>query len=204
MGKQPFHQTRRAKSAQQTRQRILAATRTCLTNTPLLALSVESIAQEAKVARSTIYDAFGSRLGLMQALEQDVLQRGGFEDIQAAFALPDARATLEKTLAASVRFYLSERVVLRALTLQALINPDASAIFRELMDGRVGGMKHLAHLLAEQSHLRADVSEEEAGDVLSLLTDFALFEQFFTERGQSPEGVLRRLTVLARSVLVDG
>src|SRR5260221_219272 len=85
MGKRTYQQRLRAQSAEATRQRIIEAARSYLTATPLLAVSLERIAHQAGVARRTIYQIFGSRLGLFEALEQDLLRRGGFVEIQDAF-----------------------------------------------------------------------------------------------------------------------
>ena len=61
-------------------------TRALLTRAPLENVSVPAIAAEAEVARSTIYTIFGSREGLMVAVAEDVLERGGFARIGQALA----------------------------------------------------------------------------------------------------------------------
>ncbi len=204
-GKRPYHQRQRAQSAVATRQRILEAARACLTATPLLAVSLEQIAKQAGVARRTIYQIFGSRVGLFAALEQDLLQRGGFAEVQAAFnENTDARQILEQMLPAGVRLLEREQAILRALYLQALIDPEAATLTQRIDEGRIGGMRYLAQLLEEQGHTRPDLTRAEVGDILTLLTDFATFDQFSTKAGLSPEAIVQRLRVLASSLLRDG
>ncbi|HEX6798995.1 MAG TPA: helix-turn-helix domain-containing protein [Ktedonobacterales bacterium] len=182
--------------------RIIEATRACLTETPLLAVSLERIATTAGVARRTLYTIFGSRLGLFEAIEQDLYQRGGFAEIQDAFNThDDARQILDLMLPASIRLHLREEAVLRALFLQALIDPDAAALTRRMTDGRVGGMRHLASLLLQQGYVQPRLTHAEVADVLAMLTDTIVLNQLFTVLGLSPDAVLRRLRILANSIL---
>jgi AcrR family transcriptional regulator len=205
MGKRTYQQRQRAQTAEATRQRILEAARACLTATPLLAVSLERIAEQAGVARRTIYQIFGSRVGLFAALEQDLLQRGGFAEVQAAFnEHTDARQILEQMVPAGVRLLEREQAIMRALYLQALIDPEAATLTRRIDEGRIGGMRYLAQLLEEQDYIRPDLTQAEVGDILALLTDFVTFDQLRIKAGLSPEEIMRRLRVLASSLLRDG
>jgi AcrR family transcriptional regulator len=202
MGKRIYQQRRRAQSAEATRQRIIDAARTCLTATPLGVVSVERIAAQAGVARRTIYQIFGSRLGLFEALEQDLLRRGGFFEVQDAFNTnTDARQILDQLLPASVRLLEREEAILRALYLHALIDPDAETLTRRIDEGRIGGMRYLAQLLVDQAYVRSGVTQVEVADILALLTDFTTFEQFKTRAGLGPEEIARRLHVLVSGLL---
>lgn len=205
MSARGYQQRQRAQSAEATRQRILAAARDCLTATPLLAVSLERIARQAGVARRTIYQVFGSRVGLFEALEQDLLARGGFAEVQAAFnEHTDARQILERMLPASARLLERERAILRALYLQSLIDPEAASLTQRIDEGRIGGMRYLAQLLEEQGYIRPGLTRAEVGDILALLTDFVTFDQLRTRLDLSPEAIVRRLQIMAASLLRDG
>jgi AcrR family transcriptional regulator len=163
---------------------------------------LERVAEEARVARRTIYQIFGSRLGLFDALEQDLLQRGRFVDIQDAFNTnTDARQILDQMLPASVRLMEREEAVLRALHLQARIDPEAAQLTKRINEGRIGGMRHLAQLLKEQGYTRPDLTQTEVGDILSLVTDFATFDQLRTSLALSTNDILHRLQILVASLL---
>ncbi len=204
MGKRTYQQRLRAQSAEATRQSIIEAARVCLTATPLLAVSLERIAEQAGVARRTIYQIFGSRLGLFEALEQDLLRRGGFTEVQDAFNTnTEARQILEQMLPAGVRLLEREQAILRALYLHALIDPEAATLTQRIDEGRIAGMRYLAQLLEEQGYTRPDLTQTEVGDILALLTDFTTFEQLRTRMGASPEDIVRRLRILASSLLRD-
>ena len=68
-----YTQQVRAVAADETRRRILDAMRDRLRAAPSEALSIERVAQDAGVARSTVYVVFGSKAGLFEALGQDLL-----------------------------------------------------------------------------------------------------------------------------------
>lgn len=200
--KRAYRQRQRAESAAATRLRIIEAARVCLTETPLLAVSLERIAIAAGVARRTIYTVFGSRLGLFEAIEQDIYRRGGFAEIQDAFNThDDARQILELMLPAGLRLHLREEAVLRALFLQALIDPDAATLTQRMNEGRIGGMRHLANLLLEQGYARPGLTHAEIADVLAMLTDTIVLNQLFSVQEVSPDAVLRRLRILANGIL---
>lgn len=202
IGKRTYQQRQRAQSAEATRQRIIDAARLCLTTAPLSAVSLERIAQEAGVARRTIYLVFGSRVGLFQALEQDVLKRGGFVGIQDAFNKnTNARTILEEMVPAGVRLLEREQAILRALYLHSIVDPEAAMLTKHIDEGRIGGMRYLAQLLVEQGYARPDLTTTEVGDILSLLTDFATFDALRTRLGLSPEEVTQRLRLLSLCIL---
>ena len=154
------------------------------------------------MARRTLYQIFGSRRGLFEALEQDLLLRGGFGEVQDAFNRhTDARGILELMLPAGVRMQTREECILRALYLHALIDPESATLTHRLDEGRIGGMRHLAQLLMEQGYVRPGLTQAEVGDLLALLTDFATYDQLKTKAGLAPDEIARRLQILASSLL---
>jgi hypothetical protein len=104
-------------------------------------------------------------------------------------------------LPAAVRLKEREEAILRALFQQALIDPEAAALTRHINEGRIGGMRYLAQLLVEQGYVRSGLTQVEVGDILALLTDFATYDQLRTRAGLTPEEVVRRLQILASSLL---
>ena len=93
-----YNQKARAESAQETRRRIIDVTRDLLTRAPLENVSLPAIAEAAEVARSTVYAIFGSREGLMVAVAEDLLDRGGFVRIGQALRGPDVVRAFEMSM----------------------------------------------------------------------------------------------------------
>ena len=201
MGKRPYHQYKRAQQADLTRQRILEAARSVLMEASFVAINLETVAARAGVARSTIYTLFGSRLGLFEALAQDLHERGGFGAIQAAFTLPDARDILHHSLEAAVHLYVKEGRLWRALELQALIDPDAATLTSRVNHDRIGGVHYLAQLLHQQGYVRAGVTVTEVGQVLAMLSDILVYDRLIMTMGLTPDQLLAHLLLITQCFL---
>jgi AcrR family transcriptional regulator len=198
VGTRKYEQRLRAEAAEQTRRRILDAVYQRLRDAPTTPVSVEQVARAAGVSRSTVYLVFGSRAGLFDALTEDLWQRAGFQQVVDAVADPDARRHLRGGIAGGVRVFAAHRDVFRALFSVAELDADAvgGAIAR-IEENRAGGMTHLAQRLAEQDLLRADVSVDQAADLLWLLTSFDSFDQLYTGRKLSPGDTAELLVTAA-------
>jgi AcrR family transcriptional regulator len=197
-----YEQRLRATAAEETRQRILDATRDRLRAAPSEAVSVEKVAQDAGVARSTVYLIFGSRAGLFEALGRYLLERAGFHRIVDAIALPRAREALRESMRAAVEVYADERDVARALSSMAQLNPDAVGTAFDVVDrGRAEGLLHLATRLRDEGELLPALTPQEAADCLWVITSFDTFDQLYTGRQLDRAAVADRLTGLAERAI---
>jgi AcrR family transcriptional regulator len=198
-----YEQRARAAAAEETRRRILDAMRERLQAAPSEPVSVEKVAQDAGVARSTVYLIFGSRAGVFEALGRDLLEQAGFSRIVDAVALPDARDALRASFEASVEVYAAERDVARALSSMARINPEAVGGAFDVIDhGRAEGLLHLATRLHQQGYLRPDLTPDEAADILWLVTGFDSFDELYTTRKLTKAQVAERLIAIAERTLL--
>ncbi|HEX6867670.1 MAG TPA: TetR family transcriptional regulator [Candidatus Limnocylindrales bacterium] len=197
MDKRRYVQRARAESAEATRRRILAAARATLERGPAGALRVEEVARAAGVARSTVYQLYGSRSGLFDALARHLRDEAGFEALVAASRLPDALENLRASQRAAVAVYAAMPDLARAMFTLAAIDPDAVAAVAAIEDGRRPGMVHLATALAAQGYLRDGVSVAEAIDILTVITSFQAFDELFTGSGLPPAVVADRLIAMA-------
>ncbi|MFB9833060.1 TetR/AcrR family transcriptional regulator [Actinoallomurus acaciae] len=183
MATRKYEQRLRAEAAEETRRRILDAVYRRLREVPSEPVSIDRIARMARVARPTVYLVFGSRAGLFDAVGADLLDRGGFDRMLEAAAHPDAREALRGAIRGVVKMYAAHRDVLRVLSSMALL--DAAAVggaTERLERRRASGMAHLARRLADQETLRADVTADQAADLLWLLTGFDSFDLLYTGR----------------------
>ena len=197
-----YTQQARAEAAEETRRRILDATLERLRSAPTEPLSVERVAQDAGVARSTVYLVFGSRAGLFEALGRDMLTRTGFQRIVDAVALPDARLAVAEALRAAAGVYAAERDVARTIYSMWTLDPDAlRGAFETVERGRVEGQLRLAERLHEEGHLRAGVTVDEATDILWVVSSFETFDQLYTGRALGEDAVAARLGAMAERSL---
>ena len=199
--KRSYQQKARAESAAETRRRIIEVTRGLLTRAPLESVSLPAIAAEAEVARSTVYAIFGSREGLMVAVAEDLLERGGFARIGQALRGPDVVRAFEISIDVAMELYSQEHAVSSALLSLAAVDRDASSAAARLNFGRREGMRKLAQRMHDQGVLRDDVTVDEAADVLWLITSFETFGQLYAGRSLTPKQVGERLMAITRRTL---
>jgi len=201
--KRSYNQKVRAESAAETRRRIIEVTRDLLTRAPLESVSLPTIAAEAGVARSTVYTIFGSREGLMVAVAEDLLERGGFARIGQALRGPDVVRAFEVSMDVAMELYSQEQEVAWALLSLAAVDRDASSAAARLNFGRREGMRKIAQRMRDQGVLRDDVTVNEAADVLWLITSFETFGQLYRGRSLTPQQVGERLMAITRRTLYE-
>ena len=202
MSPRRYDQRLRAEAAEDTRRRILDALYERLRARPSEPVSVEEIAHDARVARSTVYLTFGSRAGLFDALAAELFKSGEFALVEAASANPDGRESLRDGILGGSRMFAAHRDVFRVLYSTAQLDANAvGGAVQRLDAGRSDGMARLAGRLAAQDLLRPDITVEYAAHVLWLLTSFDGFDVLFTGRGLSLDEVVDLLTTMAERSL---
>lgn len=203
MSPRRYEQRRRAESAEGTKRRILDATQKRLREAPTEALSLDAVAQAARVARSTIYLVFGSRAGLFEALVADLTMTAEYERLLEAVAHPDARHHLRKGVRAGLEMFIADRDLYRVLISMSRLDPDAVGGAVDRWEAkRAGGIEYLAGRLAEQGYLRSDITADDAAHVLYILTGFDSFDALCTDRGLPADEAVELLASTAERALL--
>src|SRR6267154_1435446 len=94
----PYRSPVRAKAAGQTRERIVAAAGKLLRSAAASQFSLEAVAKEAGITRLTVYNQFGSRRALLEAVFDDRAERGGLHRVAEAMAAADPFAGLQELI----------------------------------------------------------------------------------------------------------
>lgn len=204
-----YRLARRAQGLADTRQRIVLAARRLLLDDGPQALSIEAIASGAGVARTTVFQQFGSKAAVLRELEQDTSTRSGLDrlfapaDADGGEPEVDALRGLRATFEAVCRAWAAEREVFRSLRALAALDPQ----LREAMDvdgreqERRRYLESLAHRLQRQQRLRPGVTRRCATELLFLLTSFETFDTLFAARGELRE--VTRLLIGQVAAFVD-
>jgi AcrR family transcriptional regulator len=198
MAMRKYEQRVRAESAEETRRRILDAVAQRLKDAPTEPLSLDVVARDARVARSTIYLIFGSRAGLFDAFADDLMARTGMAAITEAVASPDVREHLRGGIAAGARMYAADRDIYRVLFAMDQLDPHSvGGAVRKHESARRGGMTHLARRLRASGVLRDDVSAKQAERMLWVLASFESFDSLYTGLGLPLDEVIDVLVTTA-------
>ncbi len=196
-----YRTRRRSERSAGTRERIVAAVRSLLEEGTFHDSTVEEVADRAGIARATLYQHFGSRLELVDAICETFDANPALLEIRKVVDLPDADAALSETIANTVRFWSSEDTVLAQLYGVAAIDPAAQELVDRQRSDRRSEMARLARRLRSSGKLHAGTSEKTALTTLMLLTSYDSFREL-REAGLSEREVTRTLLESARTLLL--
>jgi AcrR family transcriptional regulator len=189
-----YDSTGRRKQARRTRWTVLETARRMFLERGYGGTTVGAIAAEAGVSVETVYKAFGNKPGLLKAVF-DVAVVGDDEPVPM----------LERDLVRRIEQEADPRRKLltygehltqsapRSVPIQLLIRAAAAsdsgvaAIWDDMAMERLLGMTQFARHLHEGGYFRADVSVEEARDILWTYNSAELFDLLVIQRGWAPE-----------------
>lgn len=197
MSPRPYRLGQREAASRETRARIIAAALELLRKADSLTdFSIDAVARRADVVRMTVYYQFGSRRGLLEALFDELANRGLVERLRAAFGRPDSLDRLDALVAAFGGFWASDRIVIRRLRSLAALDPELTQAIRARDELRRGHMRKVA----AQIRKRSPLSDDQMVDALHTLTSFETFDILAGE-ARSPEDVTPLVQKLARAAL---
>ncbi len=201
MSPRPYRMARRQETTNETRVRIIGAARELLaTGDGSARFSVEEVARRAGVARMTVYHQFGSLRGLLEGLCDSLAMSGGMAHLGDAFRQADPLQALDRFIAVFMRFWESDRRVLRGLRALATLDPEFAAVLKERSGWRRKGLQVLVGRLARVADRP---NEKEMADVIDLvftLTDFPVYDNL-ASGSRGVEEVTSMIQRLARQVL---
>jgi len=175
---------------------LIAATRRNLMEQGLAGLAFERIAVSAGMTRKSVYNHFGSRIGLYEALMDDIGERAAFRRMAAIWDTDNPVELLERFFAEIVRAWDAERAMFRMMIGLSAADPELGAAVQARI-GRVRGIaSQLAARLAAAPGLRPGWTEADAAATLFALANFYTFDVLASD--MSPAEAAGRLVALAR------
>lgn len=180
----------------------MAAVRELLAEGSFHTSTVEEVADRAGIARATLYQHFGSRLELVDAVCATFDQNPALLALREGVGKPDADEALAETIALSVGFWASEDAVLGQIYGVVAVDPAARDLVDRQRADRRGEMQRLAANLPRLGRLRDGVSE---GDTVATLPVLTSYETFLELRlaGLSQGRLTARLQELGRELLLS-
>src|SRR5215210_7243407 len=176
MSPRPYRLGRRTESIEQTRERILTATRDLLAREGYSSTSLDEIARTADVARATVYYQFGSKAGLLEALVADIEQRAGQAAVVDAVELADPVDALRQAFVAGCRFWAAEHPLVRRLSGMAAVDGDIERVLAEVQRHRLPLLTALVERLSAAGRLSRALPPGRALDILWMLSSFEAFD----------------------------
>lgn len=180
---------------------MLAAAERLIERDSFHSATMDELAAEAGVSRATVFNRFGSKLGVLQALFTRGMEGPEMQAVQQALELEDPVAALEGAIEASCAIWEAYGLVHEQLQAIAVLEPDASALIERQRDEQRADLQALSRRLARAGRLRSGISEARATATLHMLTSLEAFLWLRREYRLSLRQTAETITELARTLI---
>jgi len=200
MAPRAYNLGQRQAAAEETRRRIVSAARDLLADeSGPPGFTVEAVAKRAGVARMTVYHQFRSKRAVLEALFDDLANRGLMPHLRPVFHEPIATRALDGLIGAFAAFWHSDRIVLRRARALAALDLEIAESVRARDEMR---RQHLRNILARMDKAEAPPARRlaETIDTLHTLTSFETFDGLMRD-GRTIDDATRILRHLAHAAL---
>jgi AcrR family transcriptional regulator len=191
---------RRQAAVDRTRARILTAARVLLVARGGADFSIDAVARRARVTRATVYQRFGSRPKVLEALFDDLARRGGMGDLADAFRHPDPDEALARFVATFGGFWTAHRPIHRRLLALGALDAGLERTLRARQEWRRQGLRVIVARVRERYGRPAADAQNETIDLLFTLTSFQTFDVLAGPK-RTPAQVAPMVLRVARAVL---
>jgi len=185
--KRRYNSSGRREQAQRTREAILEIARRLLLADGYAATTVAAIAQASNVSVETIYKAFGGKPGLVRAIYERGLEGAGTVPAEQRSDAMRAAEADPRTIIENWGTFVTEVAprsapILLLTRTAAASDPEMAALLETADRSRLARMEHNARDLFERGLFRADITLDEARDVLWLYSSPELYELLVIRR----------------------
>jgi AcrR family transcriptional regulator len=196
-----YSMEKRRGSTAATRQCILEAARRLLAESTGTDLGLDAIARSAGVSRLTIYNHFGSRSGLLEALYDNLATRGKVRRGKEALRQQDPDVALVGFIRALVEFWSSDPVVIRRLHAMAALDPEIAKGLAAREARRQRAAAEIVRRMAPTDRqVRGLWKHRFVADTLCTLASFETYDALARAR-HGQEEIITVVIHLARSVM---
>jgi AcrR family transcriptional regulator len=165
--------------------------------------TVEELAEQAGVSRATVFNRFGSKLGVLEVLVEGCFSGPEMQAIEQALELDDPVAALEAMIEPSCAIWEAKGFIVEQLYAIVVLEPGAAALIDEVEAEQRAGLEGLTRRLARAGRLRPGLGEARAAATLHLLTSLESFLRLRRAYGLSLRQTRETIAELAFTLLRD-
>jgi AcrR family transcriptional regulator len=165
--------------------------------------TMDELAAAAGVSRATVFNRFGSKLGLLQSLFTRATESPEMGAVDEALAIEDPVAALEALIGAVCAIWDAHGYIHEQLQAIVVLEPDAGAPLEKHAAQQRSDLQGLARRLARADRLRPGLGEARAAATLQMLTSLESFLCLRRQHNLSLRQTRETLAELARTLLRD-
>jgi AcrR family transcriptional regulator len=185
-----YNMTNRADAAAETRRRIVAAAAHLLAERDYHGVSMALVAERAEVARATVFNHFATKLDLVRAVEEELAQKMGVDNLPARLEGVGPQRAIDEALLANLSIWSASLKLQVQLAYVALSDEDLAEALSAKEAQRRQILTALADQLIKAGCLRRGWSREHAIDALQLISSSASTAHLLKLCGQSEKDAL--------------
>ena len=165
--------------------------------------TVEALAEEAGISRATVFNRFGSKLGVLEALVERCFTGPEMRAIKQALKVEDPVTALEATIEASCAIWEAQGFIVEHLYAIVVLEPGAAVLINEVEADQRSDLHGLTRRLARADRLRPGLGEARAAATLHMLTSLETFLRLRRAYGLSLRQTRETIAELALTLLRD-
>ncbi|HZQ40616.1 MAG TPA: TetR/AcrR family transcriptional regulator [Rhizomicrobium sp.] len=201
MSPRAYRSAARENAAERNRLRIVAAAGKLLRAKGAAGFSLDAVARKAHVTRLTVYNQFGSRRRLLEAVFDDHAARGGLGRLPQAMGSPDPREGVRQVVEIFCDFWSLDHEAMTGLQGMGGTDTEFATAISARNERRRRIFGALLTRLAEQGGIDAEALTE-LRDMLFAITSLAFFAEL--ARSGGAEKAAAQVKWLAAQVIGRG
>jgi AcrR family transcriptional regulator len=204
--KRAYKSPARERQADDTRRRIVAASRELLMAEGYDGMTIEAIAQKAEVSAPSIYANYKSKAGILAELMDQSSYGPAYQDtVREAHGTPDPEARLRVAARIARSVHEAQGAAFDLLRGAGVVAPELAKLEQQREALRYKRQEGLITYLRDAGRLRRELQDGPARDVLWMLTGRDIYRSLVRERRWSPEQYERWLAdALVQSLMTTG
>jgi AcrR family transcriptional regulator len=186
--RRPYKSLVRQRQAEDTRRRIIDATRQLLQHEGYAGMTIEAIAQRAEVSAQSVYAIFKSKTGILIALLDQSMFGPDYEEVMRralSASDPETRLRLAAGVARQIRG--AQSATFDLLRGAGVVAPELAKLQQERERLRYEKEKGMIAFLRNSGSLRLGLTNKSARDIFWMLTGGDVYRMLVRERGWSPQ-----------------
>jgi AcrR family transcriptional regulator len=200
MASRSYTGARRRKSPESV-DRVLDAAALLIRDDAFHTATMEELAAGAGVSRATVFNRFGSKLGVLQALFNRGMEGPEMQAITDALAIEDPVAALEAVIEAACVIWEAYGAIHLQLQAVGTLEPEATTLVDQQREQQRTEIEDLVRRLAKAGRLRPGISHTRAAATLHMLTSLESFLWLRRDYGLSLRQTRETIAELARTML---